>query len=386
MFDDNQLARAVALRRDLHRHPELKFEETRTAARVAERLRELGYRVREGVARTGVVAELDTGRPGPVIALRADMDALPVHEANAFAHRSCHEGRMHACGHDGHTATLMLAAEAIMARRGELKGHLKLLFQPGEEGGNGAERMVREGVLEAPRVDAIFGYHNRPGFEAGMLFAKPGSAMGGNDTYRVVVEGRSGHAAMPHLAVDPIYVGSSIVQQLQGLTARHKSPLRAGVITVAAFHAGDAANVIPGEAELLINIRNDSDEAREALAGRLEQVVQGVCLAHGAGYRLEPLHHVPPLVNDPYWAEVVLKAGRAHGVSPRIERIDYMPTMGAEDFAFYLREVPGCFFFVGNGAQGAYLHNERYEFNDAILPVAAGTFVALVDRLMGPDD
>ncbi|MDN6286353.1 MAG: M20 family metallopeptidase [Corynebacterium casei] len=382
MFDESQLERAVALRHDLHQHPELKFEEIRTSQQVAERLRELGYSVTEGIASTGVLAELATGRPGPVIAFRADMDALPITEANDFEHRSQHAGRMHACGHDGHTAALMLAAETIMQRRNNLNGHLKLIFQPGEEGGNGAEKMVQKGVLDNPRVEVIFGYHNRPGFETGMLFVKPGSAMGGSDTFKVTVQGRSGHAAMPHLAVDPIYVGSSIVQQLQGLVARNKSPLRSGVLTVASFHGGQAANTIPGEAELLINIRNDSSEVRDALVGRLENVVSGVCSAHGAMYNIENLHHVPPLVNDVEWAEVVLKAGHDHAVSPHIKKIDYMPTMGAEDFAFYLAEVPGCFFFVGNGKDGAYLHNDRYEFNDNILPVAAGTFVALAENLM----
>ncbi|QEM80589.1 M20 metallopeptidase family protein [Halomonas binhaiensis] len=382
MFTDSQLTRAVALRHDLHQHPELKFEEHRTSALLAERLEMLGYSVRRGIAGTGVVAELDTGKPGPVLAFRADMDALPIVEANQSAYCSVHEGRMHACGHDGHTAALMLAAEAIMERRETLCGHLKLLFQPAEEGGNGAEKMVQAGVLDSPRVDAIFGYHNRPGFEAGLVFVKPGSAMGGNDTYRVIVHGRSGHAAMPHLAVDPIYVGASIVQQVQGLVGRHKSPLRAGVITVAAFHAGDAANVIPGSAELLINIRSDSPEARDALVGGLEVLVSGVCSAHGATYEMEHQLHVPPLVNDAEWSERVLEIARIHEVSPSIEQIDYMPTMGAEDFSFYLQQVPGCFFFVGNGEQGAYLHNEHYDFNDAILPVAAGTFVALAESLM----
>lgn len=383
MFDETQLADAVAFRHDLHRHPELKYEEHRTAAKVAERLRELGYRVTEGIAGTGVMAELVGERPGPVIAFRADMDALPIQEANDVAHRSLNEGRMHACGHDGHTAALMLAAEAIAQDRASFGGHLKLLFQPAEEGGNGAEKMVQAGVLEAPRVEAIFGYHNRPGFEAGLLFVKPGSAMGGNDTYRVTIDGRSGHAAMPHLATDPIYVGACVIQQLQGLVGRHKSPLKAGVITVAAFHAGEAANVIPGSAELLVNVRSDSAESRDALAGRLEALVAGICQAHGAACRIEALHHVPPLVNDAHWAQEVLQAAADHGVGKRIERIDYMPTMGAEDFAFYLQEVPGCFFFVGNGVDGAYLHNEHYDFNDAILPVAAGTFVALARRLLG---
>ncbi|PRY62756.1 hippurate hydrolase [Vreelandella songnenensis] len=381
MFTDKQLQEATALRHTLHQHPELKYQETQTAKRVAERLRALGYRVTEGIATTGVLAELDTGREGPVIAFRADMDALPIHEANTFGHRSQHEGLMHACGHDGHTATLLLAAEAIMEGRDELCGHLKLIFQPAEEGGNGADAMIKAGVLDTPRVEAIFGYHNRPGFPEGQLFVKPGPAMGGNDTFKVTIEGVSGHAAMPHLAVDPIYVGASLVQQLQGLVARHKSPLESGVITVAAFHAGDAANVIPGSAELLVNIRSDRPSSREALAGKLEQVTKGVCDAHGARFQLEHLHQIPPLANDPDWSERVLAIASEYAVSDDIQQLDYMPTMGAEDFAFYLQKVPGCFFFVGNG-ESAYLHNEHYDFNDRILPVAGGMFVALARGLL----
>ncbi|ASK21445.1 MULTISPECIES: M20 metallopeptidase family protein [unclassified Halomonas] len=381
MFSDKQVGEATALRHRLHQQPELKFQENNTAALVAERLRALGYRVTEGIATTGVMAELATGREGPVIAFRADMDALPIDEANTFEHRSQRQGLMHACGHDGHTATLLLAAEAIIALRDELCGHIKLLFQPGEEGGNGADIMVKAGVLENPKVDAIFGYHNRPGFPAGQLFVKPGPAMGGNDTYKVTIEGTSGHAAMPHLAVDPIYVGASLIQQLQGLVSRHKSPLEAGVITVAAFHAGDAANVIPGQAELLVNIRSDRPSSREALAGKLEQVTAGVCAAHSAQFHLEHLHQVPPLVNDSAWSERVLTIANKHAVSHDIQQLDYMPTMGAEDFAFYLQEVPGCFFFVGNG-DSAYLHNEHYDFNDAVLPVAGGMFVALAKELL----
>ncbi|MGA4494902.1 M20 metallopeptidase family protein [Vreelandella venusta] len=381
MFSDKQVGEATALRHRLHQHPELKFQENNTAALVAERLKALGYRVTEGIATTGVMAELATGREGPVIAFRADMDALPIEEVNTFEHRSQRQGLMHACGHDGHTATLLLAAEAIMAQRDELCGHIKLLFQPGEEGGNGADIMVKAGVLENPKVDAIFGYHNRPGFPTGQLFVKPGPAMGGNDTYKVTIEGTSGHAAMPHLAVDPIYVGASLIQQLQGLVSRHKSPLEAGVITVAAFHAGGAANVIPGQAELLVNIRSDRPSSREALAGKLEQVTAGVCAAHSAQFHLEHLHQVPPLVNDSAWSERVLTIANKYAVSHDIQQLDYMPTMGAEDFAFYLQEVPGCFFFVGNG-DSAYLHNEHYDFNDAVLPVAGGMFVALAKELL----
>lgn len=380
-FNDAQIETVVAIRHQLHQHPELKFEETQTARLVAQRLRDLGYHVTEGLATTGVMAELDTGRPGPVIAFRADMDALPIREANAFEHRSQRDGLMHACGHDGHTATLLLAAEAIIAQRDQLCGYIKLLFQPGEEGGNGADKMVKAGVLQHPQVEAIFGYHNRPGFPAGQLFVKPGPAMGGNDTFKITLSGVSGHAAMPHLAVDPIYVGASLVQQLQGLVGRHKSPLEAGVITVAAFHAGDAANVIPGTAELLVNIRSDRESSRNALVGKLEQVVAGVCAAHSAHFSMEHQHQIPPLVNDAEWSRQVLAIATEQGVSPDIQQLDYMPTMGAEDFAFYLQEVPGCFFFVGNG-DSAYLHNEHYDFNDAILPVAAGMFVALARSLL----
>lgn len=381
MFTQQQLDDAVALRKDLHRHPELKFEEYRTASSVAEVLRTYGYKVTEGIATTGVMAELDTGREGPVIAFRADMDALPIHEANAFEHHSTYQGVMHACGHDGHTAALMLAAGAISDMRDSLCGHLKLILQPGEEGGNGAARMIEAGVLDHPRVDAIFGYHNRPDFSEGLLFVKPGPAMGGNDTYRVIIKGRSGHAAMPHLACDPVYVGSTLVQQLQGLVGRHKSPLEAGVITVAAFHAGDAANVIPGHAELTINIRSDRPSSHDALAGKLEQVIRGVCEAHNATYQLEHIHQIPPLINDTQWSTRVLDIAERHTIGTAIEKLDVMPTMGAEDFAFYLREVPGCFFFVGNG-NSAYLHNDQYDFNDAILPVAGGMFVALAKELL----
>ncbi|MCB8889209.1 M20 metallopeptidase family protein [Vreelandella malpeensis] len=381
MFSQQQIANAKAVRHQLHEQPELMYEEKVTAKLVAEKLDALGYKVTEGIATTGVLGELDTGRPGPCIALRADMDALPIEEANTFGHHSKRPGRMHACGHDGHTATLLLAAETIMALREELCGYIKLIFQPAEEGGNGADAMVKAGVLDNPRVEAVFGYHNRPGFPAGQLFVKPGSAMGGNDTFKVTIEGVSGHAAMPHLAVDAIYVATSVVQQLQGLVARNKSPLESGVITVSSFHAGDAANVIPGKAELLVNIRSDRPSSRNALAGQLERVIKGVCDAHGAHYTLEHKHQIPPLLNDADWSDRVLALAAEHGVSDDIQKLDYMPTMGAEDFAFYLQEVPGCFFFVGNG-DSAYLHNEHYDFNDDILPVAGGMFVALAKGVL----
>lgn len=380
MFNQKDIEQAVADRQHIHAHPELKYEEYLTSKMVAERLKSLGYQVTENIAETGVLGILDTGRPGKVIALRADMDALPISEKNTFDYISTNEGKMHACGHDGHTATMLLAAKEIMARKDDLCGCIKLIFQPAEEGGNGADRMIKAGVLESPKVDAIFGYHNRPGFESGFVFAKKGSSMGGNDTYHVTIKGKSGHAAMPNLAVDPILVGSSIVMNIQGIVARVKSPLKAGVITVGKFQSDEGAdNIIPGNVELSINVRSDSPESRGQLTEKLETLVKGICDTFGANYSFKHVHSIPPLVNNAEVTERLISFAAKSLPNTKVELIDYMPTMGAEDFSFYLEQVPGCFFFVGNGEEGAYLHNDKYNFNDDILPIAASIFVTTVE-------
>lgn len=383
MFDTEAIQQAAADRHYIHQHPELQYEEHGTAALVAQRLSALGYEVKTGVAGTGVLATLDTERAGAVIALRADMDALPIEEANDLPYRSEYSGKMHACGHDGHTATLLLAATEIMRRKAQLSGVIKLIFQPAEEGGNGAEKMVKAGVLENPRVDAVFGYHNRPGYETGAIFAKAGSTMGGNDTFYLTLQGRSGHSAMPHLAVDPIYLGAAVIMQLQGIVSRAKSPLKAGVISVTGFEAGNADNIIPETAKIIINIRSDSAESHRQLVGKLEDLIAGVCAPFEAEFRLEHIHHIPPLENHRGETERALRAIQAILPQADVQQIDYMPTMGAEDFAYYLQERPGCFFFVGNGIDSAYLHNHRYDFNDAILPTAAAAFVGIVEDYCG---
>ncbi|NOL48694.1 M20 metallopeptidase family protein [Pelistega europaea] len=383
MFTQEEIQYAIHLRHDIHQHPELKYEENRTSKLVEKELRMLGFQVQTGIAGTGVVGLLQSDIPGPCIAFRADMDALPILEKTGLEYASQHDGKMHACGHDGHTATLLLAARWLANHRAELKGTIKLIFQPAEEGGNGAEKMVKEGVLDNPRVEAIFGYHNRPGFPAKLVFVKPNSAMGGNDTFDVTIKGKAGHSAMPSLAIDPIYVAANIVQQTQGLVGRSKSPLKHGVITVSQFHAGSADNIIPEQANIVINIRSDSPESREQLAGRLENLIKGNCLAFGAEYSMVAKHSVPPLCNPPAYADVVLEATKKVMPDHPLQRLDYMPTMGAEDFAFYLEQVPGCFFFVGNGEDCAYLHNEKYNFNDEILSTAAGVFVGLAKHYCG---
>ncbi|ART64630.1 M20 metallopeptidase family protein [Kushneria marisflavi] len=382
MFTPEEIQAAIELRHELHRHPELRFREFRTAERIAGLLEQKGYEVTRGIAGTGVVALLETGRPGPVVALRADMDALPIVEVSDHDHVSQTPGVMHACGHDGHTAALMLAADALMRLRDQLCGTVKLIFQPAEEGGNGADKMIQEGVLENPSVDYIFGFHNRPGFDTGEVFVKSGSAMGGNDTFELILFGQSGHAAMPHLAVDPIYLGGSIIQQLQGVVARNKSPLHSGVITVSTFHAGDAANVIPASAQLTLNIRSDREASRQVLIQQMQATIEGLCSAAGATYTLTPIHQIPPLVNDAHWSQRVVEVAGQRRLGTRVRSLDEMPTMGAEDFAFYLQQVPGCFFFVGNGADSVYLHNDRYDFNDDILEVAASVHVAMVEDIL----
>jgi hippurate hydrolase len=385
MFSQEEVQHAIAIRHDLHAHPELRYEEHRTADIVATELEGLGYEVQRGVAKTGVVALLHGAQEGPCIAFRADMDALPIAEKTGLAYASKHQGKMHACGHDGHTATLLLAARYFAKHKDAFKGTIKLLFQPAEEGGNGAELMVKEGVLENPRVEAIFGYHNRPGYPAKQILLRPNSAMGSNDSYELTIYGKAGHSAMPHLAIDPIYIGANIVQQTQGLVGRGKSPLKHGVITVSTFHAGTASNIIPETAKLTINIRSDSAETRQQLSGRIEALIKANCEVFGAKYHLEHINHMPALINPPEQVNEVQQALNKYLPEHDVVTLDYMPTMGAEDFSFYLEKVPGCFLFVGLGEDVPYLHNEMYNFNDEILDTAASAFVAIAKHYLAID-
>lgn len=376
-FTQAELSKAKELRQQIHSNPELKYEEIQTAQLVAKELENLGYEVQTGVAKTGVVALLKGKNPqAKVIAFRADMDALPIVEQNKFAYASKNAGKMHACGHDGHTATLLLAAMYFARNKEKFQGSIKLIFQPAEEGGGGANAMCKAGVLQNPKVDLIFGYHNRPFYEENYVFVKSGSAMGGNDAYELLIEGASGHSAMPNKAVDSIYIAGLIITGLQGVVGRLKSPLQAGAISVTTIQAGSASNVIASRAKLTINIRSDSPECKQALFSGMQNYIKSTCEGFGASYELKHIHHTPALVNDPKCANELFEVAKAALPQHRVEKIDFLPTMGAEDFAYYLLETQGCFFFVGNG-KGAYLHTDEYDFNDAILPTAASVFVAL---------
>ncbi|MGJ4929177.1 M20 metallopeptidase family protein [Bradyrhizobium sp. HKCCYLS2038] len=378
VFSKPAIAEATAIRQHLHANPELRYEECQTADLVASRLKALGYDVTEGVAKTGVVGLLDTGRPGPTIAFRADMDALPIEEQTGLSYASRNPGKMHACGHDGHTASLLLAARKLAEDHDHLSGRLKLLFQPAEEGGLGAVAMIEADVLKG--VENIYGFHNRPGFPLGRVFAKSGPAMGGSTRYELAITGHGGHAARPDLAIDPILVGSAVVQGLQSIVSRRLSPLESGVITVTGFHAGGGGNVIPPTARLMISARDGSPDVFALLGHEIRQVTTNICSAHGARAEITQLLRIPSVINDRAQTDFVIKVAIDTVGENRAGRIDTLATMGAEDFAFYLEQVPGCFFFVGNGEESAYLHDPKYDFCDEILPVAGGMFVAIASH------
>ncbi|GEA51471.1 hypothetical protein VIN01S_22750 [Vibrio inusitatus NBRC 102082] len=373
------LNKYIEIRRAIHRNPELKYEEFDTAKLVSEHLISLGYEVTTGIGKTGVKAVLYSNKPGPTIAFRADLDALPIAELNDFDHKSCNEGKMHACGHDGHTASLLCAAESLAINKENYCGNIVIIMQPAEEGGAGAKAMIDDGVLENPRVDKIFGFHNRPGFREGLVFAKSGSAMGGNTSIEVIIRGVGGHAAMPHLASDPIVAGSMFVIQLQTIISRKLSPLTSAAITVAEFNAGTAQNVISSEASLVLSVRSDNHQTNEIMIREIELALKCSCEQQGCTYELSIPLAIPALVNHKKETKELLEAFHVAFDENDILEIDYMPTMGAEDFSFYLLERPGCYFFIGNGEDSKYLHNPHYDFNDSIIPVANTAYMALAE-------
>lgn len=372
--------RLVAWRRDFHRHPELAFEERRSAKIIADRLRELGYEVETGVGNTGVVALLEGQRSSPVVMARFDMDALPVTEANETEYASQNPGVMHACGHDGHMA-MGLGVATLMAKHGdEMAGTLKLVFQPAEEGANGAEAMVKEGVLENPRPDVVLVTHLWNEKPLGTVDVSPGPVMAAAEKWTCRVRGEGGHGALPHQTVDPIVAASHIVTALQTVVSRNVSPLETAVVTVGTFEGGDAFNVIPGHVDLSGTIRTYSSEVREKVLRRVRQLIQGVAAAHDATADLEITHLTPAVVNDAQVTEVVRAAAEAvvgpQGVSSG-ER-----TMGSEDAAFFTQELPGCYFFLGSANQERGLdaphHNPRFDFDEDALPIGVAVLMRAV--------
>lgn len=372
----------VEIRRDLHAHPETAFEERRTADVVAARLAALGVEVHRGLARTGVVGVLRAGSGQRAIGLRADMDALHVAELNDFGHRSLHAGKMHACGHDGHTAMLLGAARYLAETR-HFDGTVYFIFQPAEESEGGGEVMVREGLFEQFPADVVFGMHNWPGVPVGQFQLRAGPMMAGTNRFEITVTGRGGHAAMPHQSIDPVVAGSALVQALQTLTSRNLSPLDSAVVTVTQFHGGNAWNVIPSEVVIRGTTRAFTPETQDLLEDGMRRICDGVTAAHGCEVALRYERNYPPLVNSGREAQVAREVLEGL-VGAENVHWDCAPTMAGEDFAFMLQARPGCFVFIGNGPGqgGCMLHNPRYDFNDAILPLGASYWARLVERYL----
>ena len=374
----------VAWRRDFHRHPELGLQEHRSAEIIAQELRSLGYDVETGVAETGVVGLLAGSEAGRVVMARFDMDALPIAEENETDYVSQNEGVMHACGHDGHMAIGLGVATLLARRRERLRGIVKLVFQPGEEGAHGALKMIEAGVLDDPRPDVALIGHVWNEQPVGTIDVASGPVMAAADRWTCTIRGKGGHGALPHLAVDPIVAASHVVTALQAVVSRSVSPLETAVLTVGSFQGGDAFNVIPDRVDLSGTIRTYDGKVRERVVSRLREIAEGVAVAHESTADLQVDHLTPAVVNDPTVAEVVRKAAEAV-VGPEAVASDRC-TMGSEDAAYFMQEVPGCFFFLGSANPGLGLdaahHNPRFDFDEDVLPIGVAVMAEAILHIL----
>lgn len=383
----------VRIRHDIHAHPELRYEEARTSALVAECLESWGIEVHRGIGGHGVVGVLRQGTSTRSVGLRADMDALPMQELNTFAHASTHPGKMHACGHDGHT-TMLLGAARYLAERRDFDGTIYFVFQPAEEGGAGARIMIEDGLFERFPMDSIYGVHNWPGIAAGSFGVRPGPLMASSNTFNVKIYGRGSHAAQPQRSVDPVIVAVQIVQAWQSIVSRNVDPLASAVLSVTQIHTGTAVNVIPEEATLIGTVRTFRTEVTDLLEDRMRAIAEGIAQGFGARLEFELTRLYPPVVN--HAAEAALAGAVMQEVvgADRVD-LDTVPSMAAEDFSFYLLHKPGCYAFIGNGATDesqkgsnmppCQLHSSTYDFNDEILPVGVAYWVKLAHKVLsGP--
>lgn len=370
------------LRRDIHAHPELAFNETRTADLVAAELTRYGLEVHRGIAKTGVVGVLRAGTSPRMIGLRADMDALPLCELNEFPHHSKYQGKMHACGHDGHTA-LLLGAARYLAGKPDFDGIAVFIFQPAEESEGGAAVMIEEGLFERFPVEAVFGLHNWPGIPLGQMAVMPGPVMAGTCAFEITIRGHGCHAAMPHQGVDAIVAGAQLVQALQTVVSRTLHPCESAVVSVTQFHAGEAWNIIPEEVVLRGTIRSFKPEVQENIERAIERLCSGIASANGAQIGVRFDHRYPPTVNSENEASFCRKVAASVLGAANVQT-NTLPSMGAEDFAYMLREKPGCYVWLGNGpgTGGCTLHNPHYDFNDDALVAGVSYWVELVRQAL----
>ena len=372
------------IRRDIHAHPETAFEEFRTADIVADKLTGLGLDVHRGLAKTGVVGTLSVGTSNRAIGLRADLDALDIHEENTFDHASTIDGKMHACGHDGHTAMLLCAARYLSETR-NFNGTVHFIFQPAEENVAGGRVMVEDGLFELFPVEAVYGMHNLPGVPVGKFAVQPGSAMASADMFTIEITGKGSHGAHPHQGIDPIVTGAEIVTAFQRIVGRTINPIETGVVSVTQFHAGRAMNVIPETAVIKGTCRALKREVQDQIEARMEQIVSGICAAHGLTYSIEYDRRYPVLINTPEETSKAVSAAIAVAGEENV-LYPHPPTMGSEDFAWMLQDNPGCYIRVGNGEGedgGCVVHNPKYDFNDDAIVWGASYWATLVEQEFG---
>ena len=368
----------IEWRHDIHAHPETAFEEHRTADVVAAKLVSFGLPIHRGLARTGVVATLKVGDSPRRIGLRADLDALHMEELNSFDWRSQHKGKMHACGHDGHT-TMLLGAAKYLAETRNFDGTVDFIFQPAEESEGGGRVMVEEGLFKLFPADRVFGMHNMPGIKTGTFGIRSGALMASSDSFEVIVTGTGAHAAMPHKGVDPMVCAAAIVQGWQTIASRMTSPLESSVVSVTQIHAGEAWNVIPNSVLLRGSSRSFKPEIRDMLEESLGRLAHGIAAGYGCTVEYRYMRRYPPTINSATETEMAIQAA-IDVVGEAAVDTDVTPTMGAEDFSFMLQAKPGAYIFIGNGESTPSVHNPHYDFNDEILPIGASYFARLVEQ------
>jgi len=375
----------VKIRRMIHMHPELGFEEVETSRLVSEWLEKFRFEVRRGLAKTGVVGLLEGKEPGKTVAIRADMDALPIEEANDVPYASKIKGKMHACGHDAHVAILLGVAKFFSSMKDRLRGNIKWIFQPAEEGGGGGRLLVEEGVLESPKVDAIFGAHVFPFLPIGKVGIYEREGLAATDRFTIKIIGKGGHAATPHVSKDPILASGHLITQMHSIVSRDINPLDSGVVTIGKVSGGTAFNIIPDGVELLGTVRSLTPQVREELRLRIEQVTQGVAHSFGVAYRFDFEYGYPVLVNDPKMSKLVASACSKGIGEENVEALK--PSMGGEDFAYYLEKVPGSFFRLGirNERKGIVhpYHSSLFDIDEEVLPFGVEMFVRIIDQYLG---
>jgi len=384
-----QSASIAAVRRDIHAHPELCFEELRTSELVANLLTDWGLEVHRGLGKTGVVGILKNGTSNKAIGLRADMDALPMQEFNQFEHASKHAGKMHACGHDGHVAMLLAAAQHLSKHK-NFNGTVYFIFQPAEEGGGGAREMIQDGLFEKFPMQAVYGMHNWPGLEVGKFALSAGPVMASSNEFKITIHGKGCHAALPHNGIDPVPVACQMVQAFQTIISRNKKPVDAGVISVTMIHTGEATNVVPDHCEMQGTVRTFTTEVLDMIEQRMREVANHTCAAFGATCTFEFERNYPPTIN--HAAETQFAKEVMHSIVGENNVVVQEPTMGAEDFSYMLQAKPGVYCFIGNG-DGVHreighgegpctLHNPNYDFNDELIPLGGTYWVKLVEAAL----